>query len=218
MPLKDSKLHWSPEHCNSNVLCAIDIRVGGTDPSCSDLLEVAFVPLNHSFKMHTQLNLFSLKMRPSWPVDNRVAHLNAETLEEYKKSSVDGQGGYALFEHWCQTTLELKTNKKIMPVCYDWSYMKPFLKAWMGEEGFEYHVSESIRDVQCMMNFVNDRHSFWGDDVPYPIIKRSQLFRRNGVGLVERNSLLAVCKGVIDIYGLTLRKFLPGHTPNPLRS
>lgn len=216
MSFKESKCRWGPEHVNSNVICAVDIRVGGTDPSTCDLLEICFIPVNHSYKMHTEFNLFNVRIRPCWPVDGRVAKLNIEARSEFEKSSNDAHGAYTMFEYWCETTLELKNQKKILPLCYDWSYIKPFLKYWMGDDGLAHYIGDSIRDVQSMMNFANDRHAFWGDEVPYPIIRESQLYSRSNIPLIEKNSLLANCKGLIDVYGQTLRSYMPGHASKPI--
>lgn len=210
MAFKDSKLMWGPEHVNSNVICAIDVRVGGTDPSCSDLLEVCLIPVNHSFKMSKEFNLFSLKIRPSWRVDRKVARLNADNIGEYETSIHDAIGSFGLFEHWCEHTLQLKHNKRIMPLCWDWSLIRPFLKTWMGEEGFATNVDETgLRELVTTMNFVNDRHSFWGDEVPYPIIKEGQMCARSGVALIDKNSMTSNCKAYIDWYGSQLRSYLP---------
>lgn len=215
MSLKDSKLRWGPEHVNSSVICALDIRVGGLDASQSDLLEVCFLPLNHSFKLHTEFNLFNVKIRPSWPVDGRVAKLNADTRIPFETSPHDGQGALTMLEYWCDKVLELKVRKQIMPLCYDWGFIKPFLRNWMGEHTFTELISESVRDIQSVMNFTNDRHAFWGDEVPYPILKESQLYKRSGISLIETNSLPANCKGLIDTYGQLLRSFMPGHASKP---
>src|SRR4051812_55789 len=111
-----AKFRWGPEHANSNVICAMDIRVGGPDPDMSDLLEIAILPMSSTYKMHPEFKLFSIKVRPCWPVDNRYSRVSQESLDaDYKTSPFDSVGALRVFETWVEETLQLGKHKKIMP-------------------------------------------------------------------------------------------------------
>lgn len=207
---KAGDLRWGPGHCNKNVLCAIDIRVGGTDPGMSDLLELAILPVSHSYGVHQEFKLFHLKMRPSWPVDGKVAGINKEGLQEFMDQPFDTIGGFSMFEAWVER-LGLRRGKGLMPLCWDWAFVKPFLKMWMGEENFNHYINPNVRDLQTVLNVVNDRYFFWHEPVPIVHPKRQTLYHRLGVELIDKNSCVAQCKGMVDAYKTLLRGYLPGY-------
>lgn len=205
-----SSLRYGPVHANSNVICAVDIRVGGLEPDRCDLLEIAILPINHSYKVHPEFRLFHTRIRPSWPVDLKVAKLSKDKLKEYQQSSFDSIGAFGIFEHWCRDVLQLKEHKKIMPLVWDWAKIKPYLMAWAGPTNFEDHFSEVVRDLLPVMSFVNDRTDFFGDTIQYPIPKFTQLCTRNHIEIIERNSTVANVKGLVDANYELIRGYLPG--------
>lgn len=207
-----SKLSYGPVHVNNNVICAVDIRVGGIDPHQSDLLEVCFLPVNHSYKIHEHFIMFNAKIRPSWPVDAKVAKLGKEALATFRVASQDAVTARSMFEKWCEYTLQLKKYKKIMPLCWDWARIEPYLRIWLGSS-YEELIHDSVRDMLSVLNFVNDRSDFWGEEVPFKHPTIGQFIVRSDIDLIERNSLPANCDALIKSYYQVLRGYLPGYTP-----
>src|ERR1700744_364552 len=138
MPAKDSKLRFGPMHTNGNVIVAFDIRVGGTDPFNSDLLEVCFMPLNHSYRPHPEFGPFNLCLRPSYPVDKKIAHLSLSRLEtEFISSPTDAISGAELFGHWWRGIRPGPENK-MQFLCWDWASKKPWLESWLEGDYLEW--------------------------------------------------------------------------------
>jgi hypothetical protein len=195
-------------HNNSNLTCAIDIRVGGHEPSTSDLLEVAMIPLNHSYVMHPEFSIFQIKIRPSWKVDKKVARLNADNIEDFEKSPFDGIESADMCARWFET-LQMRTRKKIIPLVWDWSHIKPYLQIWLGT-WFEEIISDMHREVMSAVNFVNDRCDLWGEEVPVKACNFKQALCRHEIELIENNSLSANCLGLIKLNRSMLSGFIPG--------
>jgi hypothetical protein len=206
-------LSWGPVHANNNVICAIDIRVGGDDPLRSDLLEVCFLPVNHSYKIHPHFLMFSAKIRPAWPVDGKIARLNQEALATFVTSSQDGVTARSMFERWCEQTLQLKKHKKVLPLVWNWARMVPYLQLWLGSSYEDLIYHESVRDLLAVLNFINDRNDFWGEEVPFKHPRFGEIVNRNDVELIERNSLSANCDAMIKAYNQLLRGYIPGYAP-----
>ena len=200
---------WCPIHCNNHVICAIDIRTGGPDPNCADLLEVCFLPVDHSFRVSKEFGLFHLRMRPAWKVDKKWAQISEPVLEEFKNSLFDTSRGYEMFERWFTDTLQMKLHKKIMPLVWNYESIRPWLKMWMGDLGFEHHIHENYRDCMSMLNWWNDRHAYFGEEVPYKHPTIGQLMIRSGVQLLERNSVMANCKGIVECYHHMVKDYVP---------
>lgn len=207
-----NKLAYGPVHANNNVICAIDIRTGGTDPLRSDLLEVCFLPVSHSYKIHPRFIMFNLKIRPAWQVDTKVAKLSKESLLSFQLASQDSVTSRGMFEKWCEQSLLLKKYKKVMPLCWDWARIEPWLRIWLGSS-FDDLIEDSVRDLMAVRNFINDRSDFWGDEIPFPKPQFSNLVSRNDLELIERNSLPANCDAIIRTYYQLLRGYIPGYAP-----
>lgn len=209
MPLKDAHYRWGPVHLNSNSICAIDIRTGGPNAIATDLLEVAIIPVNHSFKMHEEFTPFITKIRPVWKPDWEYAGVSSDKIEQYENAP-DSVRAIEMFENWCETSLQLKPQKMIYPLVFGWERIAPFLKNWLGFVG-EQMITDCIRDNQHLMNFYNDRASIWGDDALFVNNTFAGFLKRLDINLIERNSLLANCKANIDAYNKMLRRFIPGY-------
>ena len=191
-------MNYGPIHTNSNVICAIDIRVGGIDPIQSDILEVCFLPLNHSYRPHPTITPFNIRMRPSFLVDLKIAKIGRPELSEFEGSMFDQITGCELFERWWEN-IRHQENKLIMPLVWNWTYIKPWLDNWLGST-YHHYIHDSYREMMSLLNFMNDRADFHGDEPPYKQPTLAQLFCRSDVKLIDRNSLIANCKGYSDVY------------------
>lgn len=199
MSAKDSKLWYGPHHLNLNVLVVIDIRVGGTDPLQSDLLEICAMPLNHSYRPHQDFPPFHLPIKPSFQVDLKVANLGrARFNEEFANSAHEAIKVAELFIAWWRG-IRAKPDKKIVPVVWDWPRIKPWLEFWLDGSYFEI-FAETHRDIMSVMHFINDRADYRGEEVRYASQSFGGMVSRSGFELMERNSLMANCKAISDCY------------------
>lgn len=205
-----SQLFWGPTHTNCNVICAIDIRVGGDDPVSSDLLEIAVLPVNHSYKLHPVLKMFQVKIRPAWKVDRKVAKLSSTNIGDFLTSSFDSVGAFALFERWVRD-MEMKSGKKLIPLVWDWGHVKPRLQNWMGELSFDHYFLNAPRDCVSVLNFMNDRSHLWGEDQEFKHPTFAQFLTHTGTELIDTNSVTSNAKALIDAYRKVLGTYMPGH-------
>jgi hypothetical protein len=197
LPRKDSKLAWGPEHLNHNVIVAFDIRRGGTDMFSSDLLEVCFMPLNHSYRPHAEFLPFNMRMKPSFPVDLKHARLSRPALEEFLTALPSDQVA-DLLEHWWKQIRE-KPEKRAVLLGHDMIYKIPWVQHWLGTLYPEiFH--ETYRDVTSLMHFLNDRDDYRGDPVRYKQANWRDFCKSSNAPLLDRNSLLLNCKSLSDGY------------------
>lgn len=197
MPRKDSKLRWGPEHLNHNVIVAFDIRCGGSDPLLADLLEVCFMPLNHSYRPHPEFLPFNMRMKPSFPVDLKRARMSRPVLDEYLTAIASDQVA-DLLERWWAGIRE-KPDKKAVLLGHDVIHKLPWISHWLGGLYLEiFH--ETYRDVTSLMHFLNDRADYRGDPVRYKQASWSDFCKSSNAELIDRNSLMANCKSLSDGY------------------
>jgi hypothetical protein len=205
MSAKDSKLRYGPHHTNLNMIVAIDIRVGGEDVLCSDLLEVCAMPLNHSYKPHPEFPPFNLPIKPSYPVDLKIAGLSRERFaDEFLSSAHDAIKVGELFCTWWKA-IRPKPDKKIIPFVWDWHRVQPWLDFWLGGEYLEiFH--ETHRELMSVMHFLNDREDYYGNDIFYKMQTFGNVVTNSGTELLMRNNLMANCKALSDCYRSMLHK------------
>lgn len=192
-------MYYGPIHTNSNVIAAIDIRVGGESPEMSDLLEICMLPLNHSYKPSSKFAVFTMKFRPSHLIDPKVSGIKSkEDLEVFSSSSYDPIDAQDILNHWI-AKLELSKNKKILPLSWNWIDKKPWIKHWLGSE-YEMYFDESYRDPLAIINFINDRNDYHGDEIQFKHPTFGQFLNRQGIKLFESNSLIANCVAMSEGY------------------
>jgi hypothetical protein len=199
MSAKDSKLRWGPHHLNLNVICAVDVRVGGESPETSDLLEVCFMPLNHSYRPHQEFAPFNICIKPSYPVDLKTARLSKDRFQEqFLTSAFEAVKAVELLEHWW-SAIRARPNNQLVCMAWDWTRVQPWLRYWL-DPIYSEIISESHRDLVSLLNFINDREDYYGEEPPYKAPTLQQLITRSNVQLIDRNSLLANCKAMSDCY------------------
>lgn len=196
---KDAKLNYGPMHLNLDVIVAIDIRVGGHDPYNSDLLEVCAMPLNHSYRPHPVFIPFHLRIRPTFPVDLKTAHLGSTVFaEEYLSSPSDGIHSAELFGHWWRG-FRARPDKKMQILCWDWPAKQKWVETWLGGD-YEDFISTKYRDLLTVTQFVNDRDDYQEGTVQYPVQEFANILGYSGIELLSRNSLMSNCKAMSDLY------------------
>ncbi len=200
MPSQDDALFFGPQHLNSNVMCAIDAKFD----DCN-MVEIAFIPMNHSYQVHSTFVPLHLTMRPAFPIDRDRIKGN---LDELNMRTLDMVTGAGMFEHWCKQFL--KFNKKLQPVVYNWAGLHTALYQWLGMS-YEECIANEPRDLKTLFNFLKDRMDFWGQSEGHLGNTLSSCLKRIGVDMFDRNSVLANAKGIIEGYSKLLKIYLPGH-------
>jgi hypothetical protein len=181
-------------------MCAIDAKFDDLN-----MLEVAFIPMNHSYQIHNHFMPLHLCMRPAFPVDRKKIKTPIKELETRTMDMVTGSG---MVEHWCKQFLE--RGKKLQPVVYNWAGLHVALHQWMGLS-YEECISNEPRDLKTLFNFLKDRMDFWGQSEGHLGNTLRSCLAHIGIDTFDRNSVLANAKGIIDGYQKLLKIYLPGH-------
>lgn len=161
-----TKAFFGMPHLNRNVLCAIDIITTGPDTSEDTLLEIAVLPLDHMLRPHKTFLMFNMKMRPEKEVTSRQCGMREEELA---KCILEGQDRYVvadLFLDWVKK-MELRSNKKIVPLGWNWPKDSAYLRHWLGDGTFEDVFDWRYRDVLSIANYINDRADCISEDPIY---------------------------------------------------
>jgi hypothetical protein len=153
-------------HLNRNVLCAIDIIASSENIEDAQLLEVSVLPLDHMLRPHKEFLMFNMKMKPEGEVDYAKCKM---LKEDYVKCILNGHDMYKagdLFLDWFKA-MELRSNKKIVPLAYNWPYVSGVLRKWITDGIFNDVFDPRYRDVLPMATYLNDRADAIGQEPFY---------------------------------------------------
>ncbi len=169
-----SSTFFGMQHLNQNLLCAIGIECTGPDPTRHELAEVCVLPMNHMLEMHDDLILFNMKMRIEMPeeIDWSKTRIHKTEVGELTHSANFRDTVSEYFLKWFQE-LQLPFRKKIIPLTYNYPYVRAVLHGWLGDEIFHEIFQEDYRDVLAVAHYLNDYADMRNEPPPFS----KQLFR-----------------------------------------
>lgn len=155
-------------HINGNVICAIDIRTNGIDYLKNNIIEVAIIPLDFNLKPDGRYIPFNVNMIP-YHISNAkfekdavrsdgrdhyyVASITAQLSA--KKKGVLPSAAADYLDDWFGD-FNFGLYKRFMPLAYDYSVIKPFLRQWLGTHNCEYIFDYRYRDIMSTAMAIND--------------------------------------------------------------
>ena len=154
-----SNTFYGMQHLNSNVLCGVKTELTGPDPNKHEIIEVAIVPFNVLFELHTTYPLFNLTMVPDekQPEDGfEKCRLPKSRIAEICLKSFDKDKVADMLWDWFES-LKLPRGKKLFPLAYNYPAERQIMINWLGHSLYSDIFSENYRDVLVMANLINDR-------------------------------------------------------------
>lgn len=200
-------IEFQMQHLNYNMLCAMSIRTSGPNPLKHDIVKISVVALDHHMRMSQKVMPFIMDIKPRRPenIDYKSAEVKKPTLIDIGIKGTDAYDAADRFEEWFNH-LELPGRKRIVPLVYNWSKMKPFILDWLGFETCNQLIADQVRDLLVLAVAANDKSCVKGRKCPYgkPIfpylctVTKVQRFSKDPEG---------DCYAMIDLYkGMLLRE------------
>jgi len=181
-----SSTFFGMQHLNQNLLCAIGIECTGPDLNRHELAEVCVLPMNHMLQVHPDLILFNMKMRIEMPEEidwneTRIRKTEVGTLT-HSNNYRDSVAEY--FLTWFKE-LELPFRKQIIPLTYNWPYVRAVLYGWLGHEIFHEIFLEDYRDLLAVAHYLNDFADMRGEVPPFSKQKFRWIANKLDIPLME---------------------------------
>lgn len=154
-------------HLNNDVLCALAILTTGPDPKQDSVVNICLAPLDWTLSTSKTILPFNahMTMRRNSIDKDWVGRDKTKIIQSLKKG-VDAYDVVDALEAWKEKNI--KAGKRIVPLCYDWPFIKPFLVDWMGPQTVEYLFQPKVRDLIVIANYLNDRADIRLVGLPYP--------------------------------------------------
>lgn len=144
---------------NKNFTCAIDVETTGLDSNYHEIIQLAIVPLNAFFELHSDIEPFNIYLSPKYPerVNKKAMEINKLNLQYLKDNGLSYSIAiYKLFE-WIFKNNLINDNMKIIPLGHNYAFDQRFLFNWMGQDLYEKIFDYHYKDTMNIAEFIKDR-------------------------------------------------------------
>jgi hypothetical protein len=187
---------------NGHLLCAIDIFTNGPDMKLHDLIEISILPLDSEIKpIGSGMIPFSPILRPKRSdkyLDSLQPNLRTKTAEAMV-IGIDPYDAADLLDKWFED-LGLASNKRIIPLAYNWPAIRPYIVDWITQKNFDAIFDYRYRDILTATLFCNDRADMKVEQIPYPKVDLQYLASQSKIERRSQWDTIADCAIIAEIY------------------
>jgi len=194
------------QHWNGHQLCAVDIEATGEDPFFHEMIQIAILPLDSNIERREDVPPFYINVIPDYPerANPEAMAVNRLKFSEIAKSGLDREKAKDVLVEWVdRLDLPFTTygnRKKIIPLGQNLYYDIPFLKRWLGVDGYDDIFYPCPVDTMVVAAHKNNRAACHADHVPYPKINLAYLCNIEGVDKFKKHDALQDCVATADLY------------------
>lgn len=207
------------KYINNNRFCVVDISTSGEIPGFHDLIEICILPVLPGFVPDKTLLPYQAHVRPRRP---RNASKPVGYLEEMRKYALDSYDVAGTFERWYEK-LNLRHNKRIFPISWNWSAKQPFVMDWLSHsdlgESFYYDFFDKFRhiDLVTLPLYWNEVLGNNGDRCVFTRQVLTNLCTRFGIEWTKPLTAQTRCFLMLEVYRKFTEVLLPSGNPLPLK-
>lgn len=203
-------------HMNSNMVCAIAIETTGFKPYYHEICEIAVVPLDSFFKPNKKIMPFTMEISPikQERIDNETMTVSRAKMLHYKAYGENSYEAGSKFLEWFDRIGFLR-GKSIIPLCYDWPKIRPFIYDWLGPANADGCFNYRYRDILSTANFLNDYCDWHIDNCPYAKVDLQYICSSCGIPRERPHNPLQDCVVIGKVYNYMLTHSIMRATSRP---
>lgn len=142
---------------NGNLLVSTDFETTGPDPDRHEIIQIAFVPLDHNLEPVETIRPFYSNIAPMHPEtadpeSTRVHKLDLDWLRVHAPSQDRVQDN---FLKWVEG-IELAFDRRLVILAHNVSFEVKFLTKWLGQRGYDSIFNNQVRDSMSFAAGLND--------------------------------------------------------------
>lgn len=195
---------WNAGHFNENMAAGIAIKTTGPDPDIHEIMQICVFPLTSKFELSKKIIPFYTDIRPV--KDEADFMLNKSNLSDDKLKSIFEnvqdipQLVAEQFDRWMENKIKLRFSKKLLPVVYNWAYIKPFIRNWLGPINFNSYFSHEYRDLMSAALYCNDYSDINNHEVIYPKVSLQYITNRLHIDYNRFDDTILIVKSICESY------------------
>jgi len=183
------------KHWVNNLFAAVDIDVTGKD---GDIVGICMAIVNTNLQLDPRMIPLQIEMYS----DKEPILITRKLLKRYNNLGISQGQGRGNLVKWFES-LNLKENRRIIPLSYNWPFKRAFLADWLGLD-FDYIFDSRYRDIMCLASCMNDRAYQHLYDIPYTKVDLNRL--ANNFNLIHPTDLGMRVFTIIKLYRYMLGK------------
>lgn len=166
----------TPEHFCTCPMVAMTIKTTGERFYYNDIVSLTMIPVDETFRPSDVFMPLHLEFCPKRPKNYKIGGGKNNKITSVALTSILERGtlphsAVEKFDAWFRG-LNLKPNKRLIPLVWDWSDIRPFLDDWFSITDkpsimFDYFNNES-RSLRHITSYLND--VAWSQSYPYPFV------------------------------------------------
>jgi hypothetical protein len=153
-----------------NLYCGVAAEYTGPDPQTHSIHRLVLI----SYKG-------DLETINGTPLDLRIKFSDAgpkitPSMSQSYKDGLSQLQAAQMVEYWFNQ-FNLRDDKRLIPIAYNWPKISLFLVQWLGWETFtEVFHEYDYRDLICTAGYANDRAGYRNDKHPYINLEQTAIF------------------------------------------
>ena len=169
----------------------IDCETTGLIPYFHEAIDISILPLTDTFEPHEGIEPFYVEIKPQFPerAEARALKVNGHTMDELMQRTITRESAVNMFTEWFSRCVP--RHQKVEPLAQNWSFDRSFLTATFQGLNLDNYIFYRARDIQRVIEFINDRARIHGARVPFSssaLVKVAQ-----ALGIENKNPHSAMC-------------------------
>jgi hypothetical protein len=162
---------------NSNLMVSIAANTTGRIAGSDEIFEFSAIPLDGKLDPSTMFQGITINLQTDAPKGLKVPK---DYYLQVSSRGLSPSDGAITLLNWFNS-LNLPFNKKICPLSWDWSFISPFIRDWLGQNTFDLMFHEEVRDIRAQVLYINDRYRCYATKVQYPFPRLRSVAQKVGV-------------------------------------
>ncbi len=206
------KEFWNAQHFNENRAVGIGIKTTGKDSKKHEIIQICVFPLTSRFKLATEILPFYTDIKPLKNKEDFEITSSGLMTEKFNaiinNATTTPQIAAEIFDSWMEKQIKMKFGKKLLPVTYNWAFIKPFIKNWLGPINFDHYFSHEYRDIMSVALFCNDYGDTHTLETLYPKTKLAYICNMLNVEYSRYDDTILNVKSMSEVYQGMLKNFI----------
>ncbi len=195
---------WNAGHFNENRAAGIAIKTTGNNPRIHELIQICVFPLTSKFELSRETIPFDMDIKPIKKKEDFIldkSGLNKDRFNDIIKNATQTPQMCAeLFDSWMEKKIQLRFEKKLLPVTHNWAYIRPFIRNWLGPVTFESYFSHEYRDLMSAALYCNDYSDINNYQILYPKVSMQYITRVLHIEHNRHDESILFVKAICEAY------------------